>query len=71
MAKKTRFNFKSRKSINMLCMNTDPENSKWGMYAPPGGCTVVVENVDSNATRVLCSNCTSRAVNNSRIYLQD
>lgn len=52
----------------MLCMNADPENSKWGIYAPPGGCNTVVENVDSNATKVLCVECTMRSVDNRRIY---
>ena len=68
MAKKTSYNFKNKKSIKMLCMNADPENSKWGIYAPPGGCNTVVENVDSNATKVLCVECTMRSVDNRRIY---
>lgn len=46
----------------MLCMNSDPENSKWGMYAPPGGCTEKVM-VDSNVTKVLCWRCTSATTN--------
>jgi len=40
-------------------MNHDPENSKWGEYAPPGGCDMVVE-VDERTTKVLCWRCTNK-----------
>lgn len=43
-------------------MNHDPATSKYGEFAPPGGCSVEVE-VDSNCAKVLCSACTSRTVN--------
>jgi hypothetical protein len=46
----------------MLCMNSDPENSKWGMYAPPGGCKEKIM-VDGNVTKVLCWRCTSATTN--------
>ena len=46
----------------MKCMNHDPENSKWGEYAPLGGCDEVVS-VDQKTDRVLCWRCTSRSVN--------
>lgn len=68
MAKKTTFSSKNRETVEMLCMNSDPENSKWGIYAPPGGCDVVVKNVDGNTAKVLCSYCTMRAADNRRTY---
>lgn len=46
----------------MLCMNSDPENSKWGDYAPRGGCTEKVM-VDGNVTNVLCAKCTMATTN--------
>lgn len=49
-------------------MNSDPDNSKWGIYAPPGGCDVVVKNVDGEAKSVLCSHCTMRSADNRRTY---
>jgi hypothetical protein len=45
------------------CMNHDPENSKWGQYAPNGGCKEMMS-IDINSTRGLCSRCTSRSVTN-------
>ena len=43
------------------CMNHDPENSKWGEYAPSlNGCTEIVE-VPVETNRVLCFKCTSRS----------
>lgn len=46
----------------VTCMNSDPENSKWGEYAPLGGCDEQIE-VDEKSERALCWRCTSRAVN--------
>lgn len=53
----------SRKGTKKLkCMNHDPENSKWGEYAPDmEGCDEIVE-VDEKTTKVLCWRCTSRSV---------
>ena len=48
-------------SKQLLCMNSDPETSKWGDYAPLGGCNIVVE-VDERTERVLCHKCTMRTV---------
>ena len=43
------------------CMNHDPENSKWGEYAPsPNGCDEIVE-VPVETERVLCFRCTMRS----------
>ena len=43
------------------CMNYDPENSKWGEYAPSlNGCDEMVE-VPVETTRVLCWRCTMRS----------
>ncbi len=50
---------KSRTNKTLKCMNHDPENSKWGEYAPPGGCDMVVE-VDERTTKVLCWRCTNK-----------
>lgn len=49
-------------------MNSDPENSKWGMYAPPGGCDEVVKGVDGDAVKVLCYKCTMRAADGRREF---
>jgi hypothetical protein len=49
------------------CMNHDPENSKWGQYAPDlSGCTEVVE-VPVETSKVLCYRCTSRSANQAKI----
>lgn len=45
---------------SMKCVNSDPDNSKWGYVAPKGGCENVVNNVDANTTSVLCWQCTSK-----------
>lgn len=68
MADKKTFSSKVRTTVSMLCMNSDPETSKWGIYAPPGGCDIVVENVDSNTVKVLCSSCTMRSADNRRTH---
>lgn len=47
------------------CMNHDPENSKWGQYAPMGGCDEIIE-VGKEVDRVLCWRCTSSSVTNMR-----
>ena len=47
------------------CMNHDPENSKWGQYAPEGGCQETMF-IDEGSTRGLCWRCTQRSVNNVR-----
>ena len=55
---------KDKKKSNtkkMTCMNSNPEQSRWSKYAPPGGCNETVDNVDASATRVLCWKCTARA----------
>lgn len=54
--------FSERTTKTLKCMNHDPATSKYGEFAPPGGCRVEVE-VDSNCAKVLCSACTSRTVN--------
>ena len=41
-------------------MNWDPENSKWGQYAPLEGCNEVVE-VPAETEKVLCWRCTMRS----------
>lgn len=47
----------------MICMNSKPEDSKWGDYAPEDGdCTNWTE-VGHNTTASLCSECTARSVN--------
>ena len=59
---------KNRESKELLCMNSDPENSKWGMYAPPGGCDEVVKGVDADTVKVLCHKCTMRAADGRREF---
>lgn len=60
MGKVRRKSIKNREVRNMLCMNSNPEESKWGRFAPEGGCDEVVRNVDTDAKSVLCWKCTSR-----------
>ena len=54
--------FQSKSTKMLKCMNHDPATSKYGEFAPRGGCDVVVE-VDGNTAKVLCSKCTQRVVN--------
>lgn len=54
--------FSERTTKTLKCMNHQPATSKYGEFAPLGGCDVEVE-VDSNTAKVLCSSCTSRVVN--------
>ena len=60
MKKKGGFELKKIK-----CMNHDPENSKWGQYAPMGGCNEIME-VSKEVERALCWRCTSNSVTNMR-----
>jgi len=49
------------------CMNHDPENSKWGEYAPTlEGCDEIVE-VPEETSKVLCFKCTSRSASQAKI----
>lgn len=45
---------------NIKCMNHNPDESKWGQYAPIDGCKNIVE-VPVETDRVLCHQCTSRS----------
>ena len=63
-------NFGSRKNQetkNLVCMNSNPDESKWGYVAPEGGCTEVVKNVDENTDRALCWRCTQKITNTAKI----
>jgi len=62
MKKSKSWSSKDKEVREMLCMNSDPENSKWGDYAPAGGCKEKVK-VDQTVTKVLCWRCTSRTTN--------
>jgi len=54
---------RSLKSTQMLkCMNHEPATSKYGSFAPRGGCNETIE-TDSNTVKALCSGCTQRVVN--------
>jgi hypothetical protein len=44
------------------CMNHDPENSKWGEYAPEDGPCEETLQIDERSTKGLCWRCTSRSV---------
>ena len=68
MANTKSFSSKNRPVKNLLCMNSDPENSKWGEYAPPGGCDEIVKNVDESVTKTLCWRCTMRATDGRKTY---
>ena len=62
MKKSKTYSSKDKRTKELKCMNHDPENSKWGMYAPRGGCDEVVT-VDGNTDKVLCWRCTSATTN--------
>lgn len=51
---------KNKEVKSLLCMNSNPNESKWGQYAPAGGCDEIVYNVDVDASKVLCWKCTCR-----------
>jgi len=53
-----------RKGMKLVkCMNHDPEASKWGQYAPDGGCSEKLY-IDEASTAGLCWKCTSSSVSN-------
>lgn len=62
MKKSRSYSSKDRELRAMKCMNHDPENSKWGDYAPAGGCDELV-NVDAQVEKVLCWRCTMATTN--------
>jgi len=59
MKKSQKRTSKDRSLAPMKCMNSNPEESKWGQFAPSGGCNEVVM-VDSSVGKVLCNSCTMR-----------
>ena len=61
MGKSKQISSKDRKMVSLACMNSNPDESKWGQYAPPGGCDEIVHNVDANTVKVLCWKCTSKS----------
>lgn len=63
MAKSKRV--KGGKLRKVKCMNSVPSESKWGSWAPVGGCDVVIE-VDENCARALCWRCTNRVMGSGR-----
>lgn len=55
---------KGRITRTMICQNSNPEESKWGDFAPEDGpCSNWVE-VGPKSTAVLCWECTNRSVSN-------
>lgn len=56
---------KIRTPQKVRCMNNTPEDSKYGAWAPTGGCKAWVE-IDQDSVKGLCKSCTSRAVNDVR-----
>lgn len=48
----------------MICMNSKPDQSKWGDYAPDEGVCENWTEVSNKTTGSLCWRCTSRSVNN-------
>lgn len=51
----------------MICMNSNPEDSKWGDYAPEDGACEMWTEVGHKTTASLCWQCTSRSVNNMKV----
>lgn len=64
------FKPKSSERIMMKCMNNKPDQSKWGDWAPDGGCKNEVL-VGMDVAKVLCSACTQRTVNEPGDYRRD
>jgi len=65
-------NIKGRAVKSMRCVNSNPKKSKWGQYAPAGGCDEIVYNVDKETTSALCWKCTSRSVSRTgKIHLME
>ena len=60
-------NYRTGKKKALKCMNSNPDRSKWGDWAPEGGCDMVVE-VDENVNKILCWKCTQRTVNETGEY---
>jgi hypothetical protein len=54
----------------LKCMNSKPDQSKWGDWAPDGGCKEKVE-VDESVAKVLCWRCTSRTTTMPGDYQPD
>ena len=51
---------KTLKTKTLKCMNSNPETSKWGDWAPNGGCKETVD-VSEEVAKVLCWKCTTRS----------
>lgn len=67
--KKTKYTFSSeKKTTSLKCMNSNPETSKWGLYAPIGGCDEIIHNVSTDTKWALCYKCTMRAADNRRLH---
>ena len=62
MKKSRSYSSKDKGTQILKCMNHEPENSKWGMYAPSDGCREVVV-CDMNVAKVLCWKCTCASTN--------
>jgi len=54
--------FSERSFKVVKCMNNEPSTSKYGEFAPVGGCDATIE-IDAKSVRGLCSDCTQRVVN--------
>lgn len=54
-------------SRKVRCMNHEPQDSKYGDWAPRGGCDEWVE-IDGQSVKGLCWRCTNRAANNDRTF---
>lgn len=65
--KKPTFSSRKGHSKDLLCMNSNPEESKWGYVAPQGGCTEIVRNVDENTDKALCWRCTQKITNSKMV----
>jgi hypothetical protein len=65
--KKPVFSSRKGQSKDLLCMNSNPEESKWGYVAPKGGCEEIVRNVDENTDKALCWRCTQKITNSKMV----
>lgn len=61
---------KAQPQKTVRCMNSDPDSSKWGAWAPVGGCRRRIT-VDADVTAALCWECTSKTTSNPINWHQD
>ena len=64
---KTKMGGKDGKRTLMICSNSKPEHSKYGRFAPEGGCDEWVAVGGPDTIAALCWKCVQRTMSNSPI----